>query len=592
MTIDKLLEYINLGEDSDIEFKSAKGGFPKSLWESLSAFANSNGGYIVLGVDEVDDGFVLGSLHNPQGALKTFWDAHNNSQKLSSALCSDSDVSLLEIGTSNVMIIHVPMATRQQRPVFINGNPYTGTYKRNYEGDYHCSESEVRQMMRDSSDDAQDYGIVENFSLDDIDKETLNAYRNRFRSRQADHPYLALDDKSLLTKLGAYRLDRGTKQEGLTFGGLLMFGKESSITEALPHFHLDYQEHLSSDPDERWNYRITADGTWECNLYNFYYRVYNRIIQDIEVPFALDKEGIRIGETHVHEAIREVLANALIHADHRGSKSIVIIKRKDHFSFMNPGRLRISLEQLYNGGVSDPRNPHIQKMFQFLGLGEKAGSGFEKILRAWKEQSWLMPLVSEKIDSDLTVVIMPLLSMVPEKVNQALQALIGEEYRLLDEVQRLVLILAHQLDSISNADISHYAKQHPKDIGNELKKMVEKRWLLPDGVGRGRRYRLNTEFQYESSLPHLDQSLPHMSAVQIVQQGKKAPKELVKKAILEACNNKFLTASELATLLNRSVGSLRNHYLNTMTKEEGPLQTKYKESNHPNQAYRTKVGTV
>lgn len=78
-----------------------------------------------------------------------------------------------------------------------------------------------------------------------------------------------------------------------------MFGKESSISEVYPYFHLDYREQLSSNSDERWNYRITQDGTWEANLYNFYFRVYNRLVQDVEVPFALDDEGIRIGETHI-----------------------------------------------------------------------------------------------------------------------------------------------------------------------------------------------------------------------------------------------------------------------------------------------------
>jgi ATP-dependent DNA helicase RecG len=345
-------------------------------------------------------------------------------------------------------------------------------------------------MLRDASDDAQDFDIVENFDMDDIDEETLKAYRNRFRSRLSDHPYLALSDEEFLKKLGAYRIDRKSKAKGLTVAGLLMFGKESSIAEAFPHFHLDYREKLSDDPEERWSYRLTQDGTWEGNLYNFYFRVYNRLIQDIEVPFALDKEGIRIGETHVHEAIREVLANTLIHADHKTSKSIVIIKEKEAMSFRNPGRLRITIAQLYQGGVTDPRNPNIQKLFQFLGLGEKAGSGFEKILRAWKEQEWFRPLVYEKYDSDLTFVILPMLSMVPDHINNALLDIIGNDYHKTDELQRLILILAHQFAPISNNEISAYSTKHPRDVGEELKKMVQKGWLVSEGKGRGMKYRL------------------------------------------------------------------------------------------------------
>ena len=82
---------------------------------------------------------------------KNFWDSHNNSQKLSTSLCVEADVRIVPLDGRALLVIQVPRATRTQRPVFINGNPLTGTYKRNYEGDYRCTETEVRQMLRDAS---------------------------------------------------------------------------------------------------------------------------------------------------------------------------------------------------------------------------------------------------------------------------------------------------------------------------------------------------------------------------------------------------------------------------------------------------------
>ena len=404
MTKTELLRYMTLGESSDIEFKSAKGGLPKSLWESVSAFANTHGGYIILGVEEISGKFELGSLKNATTLIKSFWDLHNSSQKLSSPICKESDVSVIQVGDSQVVTIHITAAHRTMRPVFINGNPYLGTYKRNSDGDYRCTESEIRQMIRDASDEPQDFGVIEKFAMSDIDFQTLSGYRNMFKVTSNDHPYNTLDDKEFLIKLGGYKEDRKTASEGVTLAGLLMFGKESSILEAFPHFHLDYQENFSDDADIRWTHRITSDGRWECNIFNFYMRVYNRLIQDIEVPFALNPQGIRQGETHVHEALREALVNTLVHANHQSSKSITVIKTKDFFSFRNPGRLRITLEQVYQGGISDVRNPYIQRMFQLIGLGEKAGSGFVKILRAWDEQHWMKPIVSEDTIHELTTV--------------------------------------------------------------------------------------------------------------------------------------------------------------------------------------------
>ncbi|MDJ0517936.1 MAG: ATP-binding protein [Trichodesmium sp. MO_231.B1] len=54
MDLDTLLEHIDIGEDQDIEFKSAENTLPKNIWLTVSAFANTDGGYIILGVSETD----------------------------------------------------------------------------------------------------------------------------------------------------------------------------------------------------------------------------------------------------------------------------------------------------------------------------------------------------------------------------------------------------------------------------------------------------------------------------------------------------------------------------------------------------------
>lgn len=350
MDLELLLEYLSLGEDEDIEFKCADGGLPNTLWETVSAFANTDGGYIVLGVSESKGGLVISGVRNPDTLLKNFWNNHNNSQKLSTPICANSDVQVLKVEAHNLVSIKVPRATRIQRPVYINNNPMPGTFKRNFEGDYRCIPEEVRQMLRDANDEPQDIQILQGFNLSDLDPETLKSFRQRFSSREPDHPWLALDDQNLLIQLGGWRRDRNTNKEGLTIAGLLMFGRERSILDALPHYQLDYQERLSKDPEIRWTYRLTLDGKWESNLFNFYYRVYSRLVNDISVPFQLDRDAVRRGETHVHEALREALVNTLIHAEHQSTRPIVITKFTDSFLFSNPGRLRISIQQLYDGG--------------------------------------------------------------------------------------------------------------------------------------------------------------------------------------------------------------------------------------------------
>lgn len=122
MDLETLLQHLDIGEDQDIEFKSADGGLPRDLWETVSAFANTDGGYIVLGVRETKSGLVISGVRNPNGLLKTFWDSHNNSQKLNTTICSNSDVQVLEVEGHKLVIIRVPRATCTQRPVYINNN--------------------------------------------------------------------------------------------------------------------------------------------------------------------------------------------------------------------------------------------------------------------------------------------------------------------------------------------------------------------------------------------------------------------------------------------------------------------------------------
>lgn len=251
-------------ESGELEFKSARGGFPKSLWESYSAMANMHGGVILLGVE--DDGEITG-ISDAAKFQKTFWDTVNNRGKVNVNLLSESDVVILKHDGKTILAIRVLQANRYQKPVYLGQNPFLGTYRRNYEGDYRCSEQEVKRMFSDSSDESADSRILEHFGMQDIDTLSLQQYRNRFGSHKLNHPWLAEDDKGLLTKLGGWRHDRKKNQVGLTIAGLLMFGTDDAIREALPQYHVDYREKMSADPAIRWTDRLTIDGTWQPNLF-------------------------------------------------------------------------------------------------------------------------------------------------------------------------------------------------------------------------------------------------------------------------------------------------------------------------------------
>lgn len=377
MTEVDILQAVGAGEAADWEFKTARDGFPKSLWETYSAMANSDGGTIVLGVAETNGCFGVSGLPNAMQMVSTFWNGVNNPQLVSACLVASAGVRVVSVDGRDVVAIAVPRATRQQRPVYIRSNPLTGTYRRGYEGDCLCGEGEVRRMLAEQSGQALDAAVLDGFGLDDIDQATLKQYRQLWSSRDPGHPWLADEDRPFLENIGAYRVDRQTGHEGLTIAGLLMFGLNRAILDpdGVPAFGVDYRERVSNDLADRWTDRVTYDGKWECNLLQFLQRVLPRLTADIKTPFRLNENLVRIDDAEVHQAVREALVNARVHADYAGQGGIVIEKFRDRLEFANPGTLLISKERHCAVGSASAGTPACSECWGSWGTGSERALG-------------------------------------------------------------------------------------------------------------------------------------------------------------------------------------------------------------------------
>lgn len=283
---------------------------------------------------------------------------------------------------------------------------FNGTYRRNGEGDYLCSKEEVAAIFRDAGQISQDNKIITEVSLDSLCKETISHYRQRFVLIHQGHVWNDLSDVEFLKKLGAAKINSEDGKVYPTAAGLLMFGYESEILYEYPQYFLDYQEHF--DESTRWSDRfVSSSGEWSGNVFDFFFKAFNKLTEDIKKPFVLD--GItRIEDTPVHKAIREVLLNTLANADYYGRRGVVIKKHKDHFSFENPGLFRISMKEAFDGGVSDPRNATILKMFSTIDIGERAGSGIPGIVSVWKREYGFEPEYSQSVDPERTRTILKL----------------------------------------------------------------------------------------------------------------------------------------------------------------------------------------
>ena len=498
MDITDINTLLQVGERISFECKKCENQIPKSVWETYSSFANTVGGIIVLGItehmEEPDQAkrFEITGVNNPTKLKKEFFDTLN-SNKVNRNILIEEDVDIVEYEGHSLLVINIPQVDYRQRPIYINGNMMNGSFKRNYEGDYHCTEDDVKAMIRDANDSGNDSVLIENYTMDDIDANTLAAYRNRFRTANMDHVWNDYSDKDFLLNMGGYIIDRNTHREGLTLAGLLMFGKGLSIRERFDNIRMDYLDMTNLQPDSRWSDRLTYDGRWENNLYNFFMTVQSKLIKDLKRPFRL--EGMeRIDDTAIHKAVREALTNLVIHSDYMITGVLKVEKHDDCFVFSNPGSLKIPVMDIYTGGHSKARNPNMQAMFRMIGFGDNIGSGFPTILNAWKKENWRQPCLVENQDLHLVELTLTMASLIPDECHMALHDTYGSDYEKLNKEEQLVLATAFTEKCTSNYRMQQLLGRNSLDVGKTLYALVGKGMLVPANKGRWTSYSLNSEY--------------------------------------------------------------------------------------------------
>ncbi|OZG59679.1 ATPase AAA [Bifidobacterium myosotis] len=429
-------------ENNRIEAKAAKGGLPRSMWETYSAFANTYGGVILLGVKERDDGmFETVGLTRPEAEhlRQDFWNTVSNRSKVSAVLPIESEVELLEGEGGVVVAIHVPRAPREERPVHINNDLYNGTYRRRGEGDYHCTRSEIVSMVRDQSSETMDSKVLDEFSVADLNAESIRGYRMRFQTAHAQSSWNPLGTESFLRAIGAAAVSREDGRLHPTLAGMLMFGNDYDILRECPNYFLDYRESL--DPSIRWTDRVhSGDGLWSGNVFDFFFQVSRKLTSVLKVPFKLD--GIfRVDDTPMHKAVREALANCLFNADYYGVRGVVVRCELSRLVFENPGNVRTGVEQMRLGGMSDPRNAGIMRMFGLIDVGERAGTGIPDVFATWAAAGLPEPRIEEAFgEAERTMLTLELASVTnneqinvaDEQINEQINAS-GEQINVADE---------------------------------------------------------------------------------------------------------------------------------------------------------------
>ena len=378
----ELIQKLGELEWEDFEVKEAKFNVPKNCWNTVSAFSNTNGGWLVFGIKQIGNHFEIQGVDNPEKIEQEFTTTLRGdkfNQKIIAKL------KRYNINNKKILAFYIPLSER--KPVYFNSR--RNTFIRTGSGNQRATDAEIDAMFRDSAYGTKDRQLTE-LGIKDIDKETIHRYRTYLQNINPNHKYNNLSDVELLEKL------RVIIKGKISIGGLLVFGNEDSIGKVFSDFRIDYFEIMGtsySDAPKRYEYRMPE----YKNLYEYFFAIYERLIKKIDIPFKL-KGAFRDENQPQVKAIREAIVNLLIHADYFSPMKPRIRVFLDRIEFFNPGALPKPLEELKKGDISLPRNPVITKIFRVINLAENAGYGFDKMFRGWKRYCNKEPEAESSID--------------------------------------------------------------------------------------------------------------------------------------------------------------------------------------------------
>lgn len=338
-------------ESSNIEYKTS---FNDELIETLTAFANTTGGKVLLGVK--NDGSPVNNFTIGDESIQQWLNEIKN--KTQPAIIPDVDI----LDYKNNEIIEFRIPEFPVKPVACRGR----YFKRVKNSNHQLSSSEISDLYMQTmqySWDSYPYmgaGIIDlNFDKIDVFIEKVNK-EGRFQ--------LPTNPEQALKKLRM--IDKGLP----TNAAMILFSKENLL----------HNVHIGRFKTPSF---IIADKMINGNLYDVLEESMQTIIGHLK--FAFEITGRTTKRTEIPEypldAIREVLLNCLVHRDYRNPSDIQIKIFDQEIIFYNPGGLygNINEEELHTDVYrASTRNKQLAEAFYLTHDIEKYGSGFIRVRKA------------------------------------------------------------------------------------------------------------------------------------------------------------------------------------------------------------------
>lgn len=579
---DIISELKQTGEHHKLE---AKKGFGDSTMETICAFANTSnmgGGLLIIGVKKQGDSYV------PVGVS----DAEQISDDISTQCASIFNVPIRpQISTDtidgkNVIIVDVSESAPAAKPVYFRkGGLQQGAFIRIGATDQKCTDEDIAILFSERSTESYDEMIVASANMDDIDPDAIAYYRKLRRKANPDAVELDWTNERLLESTTAIKRDDNGNLKP-TVAGILLFGTKFALRRLFPMARVDY----IISPGKEWiedpHNRFSSIDTQEP-LLRLAQSLFEQIYSNLPKAFALDEGELHArAETLPIRVIREVIANALMHASYRIHQPTQIIRYTNRIEIRNAGYSLKDTEQLGEPG-SKLRNPAIAKVFHETNLAEIKGSGIHTMRRLMKENNFAPPTFESNRDANLFITRLLLHHFLTEEDISWLNALNVD----LDDAQRQCLIFVRETGAIDNSTYCQITNLDTLSASSGLRALRDKGLLTAKGQGKatyyiaGPKLKISSAREEEQSVAHTD--MPDHIQEKIASLDTNSPKKRVQEVIIDLCEWHDLSAEEITNFLGRKDkrGLVRN--LLTPLIDSGKLTYTLPDMvKHPDQRYR------
>ena len=446
MDRDELLEKLQTFEWKDFECKKASREVPEDAYKTVSAFANTAGGWLVFGVQERNRQLEIVGVEEVDRIQNNFLSTLRSGQKLNRII--QVQEKKYEIEGKYLLAFYIPESPRNEKPIYLKGDPRQ-SYVRRGAGDEQCTQTELERFLRDAALLRYDSEPASGIPADSFfDENTVRWYQTQFFRRNPENDEIEDPIEFLLNWNYIAEQDQHMLP---TRAGVLLFGKDRYVRQLLPRPVLDYQRIDTSfeqwAPEERWHDRYV----FEENIFKTWRGLVARYMRIAERPFSLDPDTLRRrDDPEDYVAFREAAINLLVHQDYgdHGRKAVIKLFT-DRTIFWNPGDAFAKDEELLDPTEKEVRNPSIIKAFRRIGLSDQAGTGIRAIFRNWHELGRVPPRINnDKAGKQFEIVLInrPLITESMRKFQQSIGVTLTAE-------QAEVLALAVEVGRITLTDI-------------------------------------------------------------------------------------------------------------------------------------------